>query len=312
MCDTFPDTMHINFNVTIQYGNGNLASEGDDVEASINNVLTLVAIYFCGGLSQVLQTSYGISIERDWIVSIAENNRKWLEATNVILNQIHLLCIIVSPSIAVLMHSRGGVGVVLSVGLIKIISLLLMNVLTSRTYRLIPSLHVKVGQESSTSSSAVLEEDDVDQDTEIIDGGLPSSSSSPSWGYADDIRVFLSQKVVWAGIALAVLYCNVLTFGGMLVAYLKSCGMSWGVIGFAQGISNFSGLLGTCIFAISQKYVDIKITALRAIWWQFLCLSVSILGVLMNGSNRLVSAWLIIAGVILLPPSYFNALYLRN
>lgn len=210
------------------------------------------------------------------------------------------------------MHSRGGVGVVLSVGLIKIISLLLMNVLTSRTYRLIPSLHVKVGQESSTSSSAVLEEDDVDQDTEIIDGGLPSSSSSPSWGYADDIRVFLSQKVVWAGIALAVLYCNVLTFGGMLVAYLKSCGMSWGVIGFAQGISNFSGLLGTCIFAISQKYVDIKITALRAIWWQFLCLSVSILGVLMNGSNRLVSAWLIIAGVILLPPSYFNALYLRN
>ena len=94
------------------------------------------------------------------------------------------------------------------------------------------------------------------------------------------------------------LYCNVLTFGGMLVAYLKSCGMSWGVIGFAQGVSNFSGLLGTCIFAISQKYVDVKTTALRAIWWQFFCLSVSILGVMMNSSNRLVSAWLIIAGVI--------------
>eukprot|EP00980_Cylindrotheca_fusiformis_P013419 scaffold3428_cov76-Cylindrotheca_fusiformis.AAC.2 len=51
------------------------------------------------------------------------------------------------------------------------------------------------------------------------------------------LHVYASQTMAWAGLGLALLYFNVLTFSGMMTAYLVSCGMSKFTIGIWRGIS---------------------------------------------------------------------------
>jgi len=148
------------------------------------------------------------------------------------------------------------------------------------------------------------ETDDDDEEGEAVP--LPVDCSGPSLpsirsscGFINSLRVYFAQEAVWAGVALAFLYCNVLTFGGMLVAYLKSLGMDWSVIGLCQGASNAAGLLGTCAFAVSQRYFDVRTTATFGIVWQFLFLTMSIGGVMAYRGNELLAARLVIAGVII-------------
>ena len=141
----------------LDWESSNNEIQGDDDGASTQStsstmshaaaVATLIAIYICGGLVQVMQKSYEISIERDWIVAIADaedgSDDRWLEVTNVVLKQIHLVCVIVGPSIAVLLHSRNDASSVLWVGGIKLASLVLIHFLVGKIYRSIPSLRGK-------------------------------------------------------------------------------------------------------------------------------------------------------------------------
>ena len=232
-------------------------SNGEDRELNSTNgssyhFITLIIIYICGGLAQVFQQCYGVAIDRDWVVAIAgDDDEQWLTTTNTILKQIHLVCIILGPSIAVLLHSNSQTDAIW-VGLIKITSLVLMNMLLNRCYETTPSL-----QQSEDGSINQQEEErrtdspDTDDDDVVRVSSIPKKHSC---SYINDLQVFLSQEAVYAGLALALLYCNVLTFGGVMTAYLSSCGMPWSVIGVCQGLSNFSGLLGTCVFAIVSIY----------------------------------------------------------
>jgi len=208
--------------------------------------IILIIIYICGGLAQVFQQCYGVAIDRDWVVAIASgDDEQWLTTTNTILKQIHLVCIILGPSIAVLLHSSSQSDAIW-VGLIKITSLVLMNMLLNRCYQTTPSL-----QRSEDGSIEQSEEERRTDDDDVVH---VSSTKKHTCSYINDLQVFLSQEAVYAGLALALLYCNVLTFGGVMTAYLSSCGMPWSVIGVCQGLSNFSGLIGTCVFAIVSIY----------------------------------------------------------
>mmetsp|Transcript_3774 Transcript_3774/g.8465 ORF Transcript_3774/g.8465 Transcript_3774/m.8465 type:complete len:536 (+) Transcript_3774:98-1705(+) len=276
-------------NDSLQSSNG-IDGNGDRDESNRQSTILLGFVSIClfSGLAQVLQSSYKVSIERDWIVAMSENDGQLLESNNVLLNQIHLICIICGPSIAVLLHSHSDGWSLVCVSLIKIISLILMNALIKRTYSMIPSLQNENEQQSSTS----VDENCLDDNSASSNMNNASSISS-TWGCVEDIRVYIFQKELWAGVALAFLYCNVMTFGGLLMAYLNSCGLTWEVIGLCQGASNFAGLLGTCIFALLQRFLnDVRATALCGICWQFMLLSVSMFGVLMK------NPWFIIVGVI--------------
>ena len=70
--------------------------EEQNAPSNLTALLTLMAIYVCGGLSHVLQISFTLLLERDWMVSILgyDSSGRWLMVTNVILKQIHLVCII--------------------------------------------------------------------------------------------------------------------------------------------------------------------------------------------------------------------------
>eukprot|EP00980_Cylindrotheca_fusiformis_P025921 scaffold14889_cov72-Cylindrotheca_fusiformis.AAC.1 len=104
------------------------------------------------------------------------------------------------------------------------------------------------------------------------------------------LHVYASQTMAWAGFGLALLYFNVLTFSGMMTAYLVSCGMSKFTIGIWRGISSIVGLLGTFVFSQSQSrlHLDLETTAFWSLIWEFvwLTLSLSSIWVVNNDNNN--------------------------
>jgi iron-regulated transporter 1 len=102
--------------------------------------------------------------------------------------------------------------------------------------------------------------------------------------------------LVGAGIALALLYSNVLTFGGMMVAYMAEKGnRSAASIGLWKGLSDVAGFLGTVWFSRSTK--DLETKALISLTVLLGCLTLSMAGI-WRGVGGGIGAALVIAGVI--------------
>eukprot|EP00980_Cylindrotheca_fusiformis_P017913 scaffold5684_cov71-Cylindrotheca_fusiformis.AAC.2 len=102
------------------------------------------------------------------------------------------------------------------------------------------------------------------------------------------LQVYASQTMAWAGLGLALLYFNVLTFSGMMTAYLVSCGMSKFTIGIWRGISSIVGLLGTFVFSQSQSrlHLDLETTAFWSLIWEFGWLTLSLSSIWVNNDNN--------------------------
>ncbi|KAJ6303373.1 hypothetical protein OIU77_017285 [Salix suchowensis] len=107
--------------------------------------------------------------------------------------------------------------------------------------------------------------------------------------------VYFHQEVVLPGVALALLYFTVLSFGTMMTATLEWKGIAAFVIGIARGISAIIGIAATVLYPILQSRVSTLRTGLWAIWSQWSCLLVCVASIL--AGNHLLSAYILMAGV---------------
>mmetsp|Transcript_22086 Transcript_22086/g.31056 ORF Transcript_22086/g.31056 Transcript_22086/m.31056 type:complete len:208 (+) Transcript_22086:444-1067(+) len=104
------------------------------------------------------------------------------------------------------------------------------------------------------------------------------------------ILVFLCSNTTHAS-----RYLNVLSFGGIMTAFLVWRGMRLPTIGVWRGISSAIGLMGTVAYFYSTKYMSIASTGMWSIAFQFLALSVSYASLFVDYYNA--SLGMLIAGV---------------
>lgn len=272
------------------------ASEGEedaaDSDASKTSKLSLAALYLSGGIASVLQQAYLISIQRDWTVVIAKNEDKNLETINVTMKQIHLACIITVPTLAGFAAEHGG-GV-LPIGILKMACLVLQTGCIVKAHSILLSSDAGLMEHEESGEEVP---DEPDEPGEHFDNGERESSSGSSCKVIEDLHIYRKQDMMWAGVAFALLYTNVLCFGGMMTAYLNRCGLGWDTIGIWQGLSNFSGLMGTFCFVLLQRFTSVESSLLIGLLFQFSCISIAIIGVLL-ARNPLMTATLMIVGVI--------------
>ena len=81
-------------------------------------------------------------------------------------------------------------------------------------------------------------------DSDLSGGGGCISDNVSSVG------IYCSYSVGLAGLALAMLYVNVLSYGSIMLAYVTWRGMSPPTIGLTRGISAVIGLLGTIAYKV--------------------------------------------------------------
>jgi iron-regulated transporter 1 len=307
-------TITIGFVMSRQTNNNNDESDSNHVDGDDDSsylVLSLIVICIFGGMAQVLDKTFVVAVERDWIVVMANKKEAWLQDTNVTLKQIDLTCQVLGPSISGWVLATGG-GVSW-VGGCTVLSLITEYICMNQVYHLVPSLqhrhhHHKqqqrpqiqqqLRQQNNVSEKSSLEPDQLQKD---IDNKTSSRTTCCNYYCQNHMQVYASQTMAWAGLGLALLYFNVLTFSGMMTAYLVSCGMSLTAVGIWRGIASLVGLLGTFAFSQAQHkfHLELETTAMWSIVWEFVWLSISLGSIFVDSeANASLAATLLIAGVL--------------
>lgn len=244
----------------------------------------MILLNIFGALAQVCDQALIVVFERDWVVEMSRKDETWLATTNVCMRQIDLFAKVLAPALTatvilpllVLKNNEDNddwTRAACVIGLVNIIALILQYVGSSAIYRLVPVL----------------------SQTRVMSEAHPDDDTISSRGYLYGFKAYLSLPASGAGLALAVLYLNGLTFGnGILSAHLLHRELSVEHIGLLRGLAAIVSLAGTWVFYWSP--VTLRWTALWSILYEFACLLVAALSLV--SSNDALSLSLLIGGVL--------------
>ncbi|XVF08356.1 hypothetical protein REPUB_Repub06bG0219600 [Reevesia pubescens] len=275
--------------------------------------ISLVILTNISGAVGVLSTLAGtILIEREWVVVITEGHPPGLLTDmNSVIRRIDLTCKLVAPVITGFIISFVSLKAsAMALALWTTITVWVEYWLFMSVYNGFPALsESSLRRISKVSPSDVEESISVSQernDSVNIDDGENSAAVGRScatkiieWvskaSYIDAWRVYLQQDVVLPGVALALLYFTVLSFGTLMTATLEWEGIPAFVIGIARGISASIGIAATVVYPMLQSRISTLRTGLWSVWSQWICLLVCVASIWVQNSH--LSAYILMGGV---------------
>jgi iron-regulated transporter 1 len=203
------------------------------------NLYLIVAVHIAGALATLFSAGSTVSIEKDWVPQISSTTpdpSAWLTDTNVIMRQIDLSCKILAPAfaggvVAWYQDDLRGACVVMSVFNVSTICVEWMC--TAAIYKRCSALNSP--KEPPTPGKKE-----------------PAGGGGSFFG---SLALFFGEPTALPGLALSILYMNVMSYGSIMTAYVAWRGMSPPLIGFTRGISATIGLLGTLAFKWSSACV---------------------------------------------------------
>ena len=228
----------------------------DDI--SFAAIMGIVGIHILGTLAQVLYQTYNIIMERDVVVILSEcvagdsadsSKFQWLSKTNATLKQIAL---IVPGTISVFILENNVQLACWVITIISAISLVVENLCITRIFQHLSMIgtHGDFIPQCNTSKEDACQPR---ENTPCISSNADVEEQVKKQTSMEDISVkhdrwalflYLEQPIAPAGISLALLYANSVTFGnGMLSGYLLSRGVEAKMIGIYRGIASAVGLL---------------------------------------------------------------------
>ncbi|XP_014516018.1 solute carrier family 40 member 2 [Vigna radiata var. radiata] len=249
--------------------------------------LLLWTINICGGIG-VLSTLAGtILIEREWLLVIAEGQPpELLTKMNSVMRRIDLTCKLLAPVITGFIISFVSLKAsAITLALWNTVSVWVEYWLFTSVYNGIPALGessqrrmARLSQSDQQRSNPTLEEDSLLSVTagssELVDRKHSKKlrekiSEIP---YVAAWKVYLKQEVALPGMALALLYFTVLSFGTLMTATLEWEGIPAFVIGMARGISATIGIAATVAYPMLQSQISTIRAGLWSVWSQWTCL----------------------------------------
>ncbi|KAM6574094.1 hypothetical protein CsatA_022421 [Cannabis sativa] len=254
--------------------------------------ILLVILTNISGAVAVLSTLAGtILIEREWVVVISEDKSSSpqqddLTKMNSVIRRIDLSCKLFAPVITGFIISFVSLKAsAMSLAIWNTISVWLEYWLFISVYKGIPALQESNHKRASNQNRI---------NTKLVSSG----SYLKAW------RVYLKQDTVLPGIALALLFFTVLSFGTLMTAALEWEGIAAFEIGIGRGVSAVIGIGATIVYPLLQSHISTLRTALWSIWSQWVCLLVCVGSILWtkygnNNSNNISSWYMLMGGVAL-------------
>ncbi|KAJ9545224.1 hypothetical protein OSB04_024931 [Centaurea solstitialis] len=275
----------------------------------------LIVLINLSGAVAVLSTLAGtILIEREWLVVISEGHpSNLLTKMNSRIRRIDLISKLFAPVVSGFIISF--VSLIASAACLAIwnvVSVFLQYWLLNSVYEGIPALTERnrkrglnatllYDQEEgpSTSRDQSRQNQDLEDHSEDVSLGnsrvekfvkrVSDNSFVRAW------QVYLRQDVVLPGLALALLYFTVLSFGTLMTATLEWEGIPAYIIGTGRGISAIVGISATFLYPFLETRISTLRTGLWSIWSQWTCLLVCVGSIWVK--NNTTSAYLLMAGV---------------
>ncbi|KAH8435089.1 uncharacterized protein LDX57_012718 [Aspergillus melleus] len=228
-------------------------------------LLTLLALLACvEKLCSVMNT---VSVEKDWVVVVAQGDDLTLRALNSQMRRIDLICKLVGPLIIGLVDGLSTETAIIVNFAMNMASVPVEYYAIAKVYHTVSDL-----QQPRQPSGDV----DSDADPSPRPSSIISRVAGAIRAFFRQLRFYFGHRALLPSFAGALLYFTVLTFGGQMVTYLLSAGYSSMAISIARTVS-----VG---FEISATWIAPAVTArigpIRSgIWfvsWQLCCLAAAV------------------------------------
>ncbi|XP_060174474.1 solute carrier family 40 member 2 [Lycium barbarum] len=288
-----------------------LLIRSDLILVNLMAFISLVCLINTSGAVAVLSTLAGtILIEREWVVVISEGQPPGLlTKMNSIIRRIDLICKLFAPVISGFIISFISLTAsAMTLALWNIISVCLEYWFFTSVYNGIPALSQSSLRRISRSSPEHLDLSPTisrEQKRSLHSGGIRLEQSENIWrkivGSISRLpcltgwKAYLQQDVVLPGLALALLFFSVLSFGTLMTATLEWEGIPAYVIGIARGVSATIGIAATFLYPVLESHISTLRTGLWSIWSQWTCLLICAASIWVH--KKFLSAFMLMVGV---------------
>lgn len=202
-----------------------------------------------------------ISMERDWIVTVAAPDGHMYDLThlNSVMRRIDLICKLVAPILMSAIISALG----LRFGICTVAS---MDVV-SWGFEVLSAKHVW-NQNSALQVPKTLEDREITNDGESLDRALPITQANSSHTeqlvaniqhvlrvFKQDVRRFFNTDVWIPSLALSMLHISVLNYNASFISYLLSTGLSLNIITIARASGGIIEISSTVIAPVGINYL---------------------------------------------------------
>ncbi|XP_078260222.1 solute carrier family 40 member 1 [Rhinoraja longicauda] len=270
-----------------------------------------ILIITIANIANLASTAMGITIQRDWIVVVAGEDRSKLADMNATVRRIDQVSNILAPMAVGQIMTFGSA--VVGCGFISgwnLFSMCFEYYLLWKIYQRTPALAIKASQKIDEQELKPLNKlKDIESGQTKIGEKTGSGQSvedvqlmnvkaieeekkqqcgdkflEPFYTLRDGWVAYYNQPVFWAGMALAFLYMTVLGFDCITTGYAYTQGLSGSFLSLLMGGSAVTGILGTIAFTwIRRKCGLIRAGFISGVT-QFSCLILCVISVFMPGS----------------------------
>ncbi|XP_016069911.1 PREDICTED: solute carrier family 40 member 1 isoform X1 [Miniopterus natalensis] len=263
-----------------------------------------ILIITIANIANLASTATAITIQRDWIVVVAGEDRSKLADMNATVRRIDQLTNILAPMAVGQIMTFGSA--VIGCGFISgwnLVSMCVEYFLLWKVYQKTPALAVKATlkvEEAELKQLNLHKETEPkslegthlmgDKDPNIHeleheqDASCASQMAEPFRTFRDGWVSYYNQPVFLAGMGLAFLYMTVLGFDCITTGYAYTQGLSGSILSILMGASAITGIMGTVAFTWLRRKCGLVRTGLISGFAQLSCLILCAISVFMPGS----------------------------
>ncbi|KAJ4908859.1 Solute carrier family 40 member 2 [Raphanus sativus] len=265
---------------------------------------TLVVLTNLSGAIGVLSTLAGtILIERDWVVVMSEGHSPAvLTRMNSVVRGIDLSSKLLSPVITGLIISFVSLEAsAVTFAAWATITVWIEYWLFISVYNGVPAIL----QSDERRCLRLSSQTDIasqyyvplltDENTQSRSGNMRILERISESSFVGAWRNYLNQDIVLPGVALALLFFTVLSFGTLMTATLEWKGIPTYIIGIGRGISAGVGLTATVVYPLLLSRLSPLRTGLWSFWSQWTCLLVCVGSIWVEKEK--IASYMLMAGV---------------
>ncbi|XP_044525643.1 solute carrier family 40 member 1 [Gracilinanus agilis] len=263
-----------------------------------------ILIISIANIANLASTATGITIQRDWIVVVAGDDRSKLADMNATIRRIDQLNNILAPMAVGQIMTFGSP--VIGCGFIagwNLVSMCVEYFLLWKVYQKTPALALKalpkadetelkqlnlqkdIESKAQEGSHLMGEKDPKKYEFENEkEPGCASQIAEPFRTFRDGWISYYNQSVFLAGMGLSFLYMTVLGFDCITTGYAYTQGLSGSVLSLLMAASAITGIMGTVAFTKLRQRCGLVRTGVISGISQMACLTLCVISVFMPGS----------------------------
>ncbi|XP_054977741.1 solute carrier family 40 member 1 isoform X1 [Sorex araneus] len=264
-----------------------------------------IMIITIANIANLASTATAITIQRDWIVVVAGEDRSKLADMNATIRRIDQLTNILAPMAVGQIMTFGSP--VIGCGFISgwnLVSMCVEYFLLWKVYQKTPALATKAALKVEEAELKQLNLHKAETEPKPLEGthlmgekdpnihdleheqepSCGSQMAEPFRTFRDGWVSYYNQPVFLAGMALAFLYMTVLGFDCITTGYAYTQGLSGSILSILMGASAITGIMGTVAFTWLRRKCGLIRTGLISGFAQLSCLILCVVSVFMPGS----------------------------